>query len=167
MFTTHATNLQYLVGKPREASQNLTDLSILGCTTSSITASTITDNRIANVTVNNGVVLPNSKQGTFWVTSANSNIINIATTLPEEMLIHGAVEPVPFATNYFKQSNYTINNVIRIQFDCTNASLQFVDALGKIVHVTFETTSGIFDVNHLFTGQNDSYQKKLWRNSRF
>jgi len=152
MFTTHATNFQCLVGKPNQASYAHTDMSIRRCTTSSIKAPTTTDNRIANVTVSNGVVLPNSKQGTFWVTSANSNDINIATLLPEDMLIQGAVEPVPSASNHFIQPNFTSISAFRIQNDSAKASPQFYDALGFYAPVTLDTTSGIFDVNDLCTG---------------
>ena len=68
------------------------------------------------------------------------------------MLIQGAVEPVPFASNHFNQPNYTSIKALRIQADSATASPQFFDALGLIAPVDLDTTPGIFDVNHLITG---------------
>lgn len=151
MFITNATNLQNSFREPKLAQDTHTNVCIPQRTTSSIMASTTTDNRIDNVTVSNGVALPISKQGTIRVTSAKSNDINIATSLLEEMLIPGAVVPVPFASNYNNQTqNYS--KAFQIQGGCTIASLQFFDALGSRVQADLDPTSGIFDVNHLFSG---------------
>ena len=153
MFTTNATNLQNSFKGPKMAPDTHTHVCMPQRTTSSIMASTTTDNRIDNVTVSNDVVLSISKQGTIRVTPAKSNDINIATSLLEEMLIPGAVVPVPFASNINHQTQ-NIRKAFQNQGGRTIASLQFFDALGRKVQANLDATSGIFDVNELFSGHN-------------
>lgn len=108
----------------------------------SVLASTATDSCTSYVTASNDVALPNSKQGTLWVTSAFSNGRNISTKQQNRSIL-SALEPVPFAriNNNIHQS-LTTNPIFQLQSSSTCASVQFFDALGNHMPVYFGVTAG-------------------------